>query len=192
MRILLTSLDYENFEIYNPTISLDMLVWCIGAGVGAGAVAAYLRRAVIGRAARRLLKAEADTPEKAMTLAEIGLAKNPLVRLALRSGGSLRRVVLCANEAEFAPRTYNKFVLFLRKLFSMDTERPSKTDLSVARFYIPEENKFKTEDRYNAKGQTLPRLILALALIVLVCLGVKFVIPELFTMLDNFITIVSH
>ncbi len=188
--VIMTSKIYENFELYNPTISIEMLIWSIGAGVGLGAVAAYLRRDVMGKAARILLKREADTPEKALTLAEMGCEKNILIRLGLREEGSLRREIVCANADDFQPRTPGKFRAVLRKIFSRDPELPAKLDFATARFYLPEANKFRAEERYNAKGQTLPRLILALGLIALVCAGAVFVIPELMQMLDNFITIV--
>ncbi len=188
--VFLTSKVYENFELYNPTISLEMLVWSVGAGVGIGAVATYLRRDVVGKAARILLKREADTPEKALTLAEMGCEKNLLIRLALREEGTLRREIVCANAEDYPPRTPGKFRAVLRKILSREPELPGKIDFTTARFYLPEENKFRAEGRYDAKGQTLPRLILALALIAAVCAGTVFIVPELMQMLDNFLTII--
>ena len=53
--MLLMSLVYENFELYNPTISLEMIVWSLCVGLAIGAAASYINRCVVGDFVRRLL-----------------------------------------------------------------------------------------------------------------------------------------
>ena len=183
-------LSYNNFDVYNPTITLDMLVWSICGGIILGAVGTYVNRLVIGRFTKTLLKDEHRTPETAITLEQAGAGKNIFLRHALRTGAPLRKLILCANEDEFAPPETTKFGRAMRKIFSMDDPEP-KTDMAKARFFIPEENAFTAEAKYSEKGSTLPNLILSIILVAAVGFGAKFIIPELFTMLDNFLTIIG-
>lgn len=191
--MLLMSLVYENFELYNPTISLEMIVWSLCVGLAIGAVASYINRRVVGDFVRRLLKEEIHSPEKAVSLAQSGCAKNVFVRHALRQGTALRRIVLCANEEEMVLKqpSSQKSAVFFRKLFSLEDEPKRILDLSRARFYIPEESRIGAELRYDAKGTTLPNLILSLILLAGIGFAALYVLPELFTLMDNFLTLIG-
>ena len=191
--MLLMSLVYENFELYNPTISLEMIVWSLCVGLAIGAAASYINRRVVGDFVRRLLKEEIHSPEKAVSLEKIGCAKNIFVRHALREGTALRRIVLCANEEEMVLKqpSSQKSAVFFRKLFSLEDEPKRILDLNRARFYIPEESRIGAELRYDAKGTTLPNLILSLILLAGIGFAALYVLPELFTLMDNFLTLIG-
>ncbi len=191
--MLLMSLVYENFELYNPTISLEMIVWSLCVGLAIGAAASYINRRVVGDFVRRLLKEEIHSPEKAVSLEKIGCAKNIFVRHALREGTALRRIVLCANEEEMVLKqpSSQKSAVFFRKLFSLEDEPKRILDLNRARFYVPEESRIGAELRYDAKGTTLPNLILSLILLAGIGFAALYVLPELFTLMDNFLTLIG-
>lgn len=191
--MLLMSLVYENFELYNPTISLEMIVWSLCVGLAIGAAASYINRRVVGDFVRRLLREEIHSPEKAVSLEKIGCAKNIFVRHALREGTALRRIVLCANEEEMVLKkpSSQKSAVFFRKLFSLEDEPKRILDLNRARFYIPEESRIGAELRYDAKGTTLPNLILSLILLAGIGFAALYVLPELFTLMDNFLTLIG-
>lgn len=61
-------------------------------------IAAYYRRLVIGSLIRAIRKAEADSPETAKTLAELGQENNVSAVEAVRKSDSLRRLVTICNE----------------------------------------------------------------------------------------------
>ena len=188
MHALLMSYLYENFELYNPTLTLELIVWSVCAGIVIGAVTAYLQRAVIGAFARRLIADGIDTPEKAVTVEEAGFGKNFLVKLALREGGSLRRTVTLANAEDFPPKAASKGGERLRRLFSMDEEPRRALDLTRARFYIPEEDRIRAELKYEIKGTTLGGLAVSIVLVIAIGFAALYILPELFQFLDNFLT----
>lgn len=191
--MLMMSLVYENFELYNPTISLEMIVWSLCAGLAIGAVASYINRRIVGEFVRRLLKKDAHTPEAGVTLEQTGCAKNFFVRHALRENSPLRRIVLCANKEEMPQKkpSEKKAAVLVRKFFSIEAEPGRILDLSRARFYIPEEKRIGAELRYDAKGTTLPNLILSLVLLAGIGFAALYILPELFTLMDNFLTLIG-
>jgi hypothetical protein len=190
--VLLTSLIYENFELYNPTISLEMIVWSMCGGLAIGTVATFINRRVVGEFVRRLVKNGIHTPEAAITLAQSGCSRNLFVRRALRTGKSLRRVVACANEDEMPVKTpsASKAAVLLRRIFSVEAEPEQIVDLTRARFYVPEELRIRAELRYEINGTTVPNLVLSLLLIVAGGFAALYLVPELLTFLDNFLTII--
>jgi len=191
--MLLMSLVYENFELYNPTISLELIVWSLCAGLAIGAAASYVNRNIVGGFVRHLLKEEAHSPEAAQTVEQTGFARNFFVRRALRDGSPLRRVVLCANEESMAVKqpSDRKGAVIFRKIFSLEAEPKRILDLERARFYIPEEQRIAAELRYDAKGTNLPNLILSLILLAGIGFAALYILPEIFTLMDNFLTLIG-
>lgn len=191
--MLLMSMVYENFELYNPTISLELIVWSLCAGLAIGAAASYVNRNIVGGFVRHLLKEEAHSPEAAQTVEQAGFARNLFVRRALRDGSPLRRVVLCANEESMAVKqpSDRKGAVIFRKIFSLEAEPKRILDLGRARFYIPEEQRIAAELRYDAKGTNLPNLILSLILLAGIGFAALYILPEIFTLMDNFLTLIG-
>lgn len=192
--VLLSSYVYDNFELYNPTVSMDMIVWSLCLGLGIGAVVSFVNRRALGGLVRKLTADGIDTPEKAVTLAEAGYGRNPVVRLALRTGRPLRRMVLCANEEEFVRRRPSEKASArrMRKLFSIEAEEKVVTDFSRARFYIPEDLRCTAETRYDLRGTSVPSLLLSLLLLLGIALAALYLLPELLTMLDNFLSMIRE
>jgi hypothetical protein len=193
LRLLLQSLVYDNFEIYNPTLSLELIVWSICSGLMIGAVFTYLNKRVIGGFVRSLIAKEALSPEKACTVGEITGKKNRFLRSQLQAGKSLRRLVHCANEEDMPRRapSQHKTAAVLRRIFSLDAEEKILTDFDTARFYIPEDLRIRAEFRYSEKGSTLPSLILSLLLLLAGGFAVLYLLPELFSLTDSLLTMLG-
>lgn len=192
--MLLSSYVYNNFELYNPTISMDMIVWSLAGGLAIGLLCSFFHRRAIGALVRKLVAAGANTPDTAITLAEAGRGKDPLLRYLLRTGTPLRRVILCANEDEFVRRapSDSRGARFARKLFSREAEEKVTTDFGRARFYLPEELRIAAEVRYDDEGTSVPSLLVSLVLIAAVAAAALYLLPELLTMLDNFLTVIGE
>jgi len=184
---------FDNFELYNPTVTLEMIVWSLVIGLSIGAAASFVNRRIVGDFVRRLLKDGVHSPEAAVTLAETGFAKNIFVRLALRAGKPLRKLVMLANVDELPVRhpSENRVLSALRKFFSLEAEGKTVLDPAAARFYIPEEMRITAELRYEAKGSTLPNLILSVLLLIAVGFAALYLVPELLAMLDGFLTLIG-
>ena len=193
MRLLLQSLVYDNFEIYNPTLSLELIVWSICSGLMIGAVFTYLNKRIIGGFVRALIAHDALAPEKARTVGETTGKKNRFLLSQLQTGKSLRRLVHCANEEEMPRRapSQNKAAAVFRRIFSLEAEEKILTDFDTARFYIPEDLRIRAELRYSEKGSTLPSLILSLLLLLAGGFAVLYLLPELFSLTDSLLTMLG-
>ena len=190
--------EYQNFTFDAGSRELArnlILAVCIGI-VLASLYAAY-QRGVVGRVVRALLRAEALSPEKAMTLQELGLAKNPLYAFELSHNRALSTLVRAVESAE--PSDHPAAEAEEGKEEKSDAQNAAKGEKTPAeaaesgvdgeepptRFYIPEELKYRAEVRYEAKGNGPVALLIVAA----VALGLAFLLPRLvpgfLSILDN-------
>jgi hypothetical protein len=139
--------DYENLTMTASTLATvrNVLLGLVIGAILASAAACYTK-AVHGKFVRELLKRECFTPETAITLRECGFFCNPSVRRDLFRGGALAKITRCTEQIE----------------------GDTTPDLLTARFYIPEEDKYRAEFRYTNKGATVSHLILT-AVVCIVC-----------------------
>ncbi len=180
-------MSFGSFELYNPMITLDMIVWAIAAGLILATVSAFVQRHIFGSFVETICRKQMFSPEKACTLDEIGAGSNFLLRRALQSGSSLRKVVFCANEEEAALPVKNGFFAKLARFFSYEVPA-ARMDVRRARFYIPEDLHYTAEVKYETKGSSLPVVIASIVLIVLLALAVRYVMPQLFNLLGRFLS----
>ena len=134
--------DYENLTMTADTAATvrNILIGLVIGTILASAAACYTK-AVHGKFVRELLKRECFTPETAISLRTCGFFCNPSIRRDLTRGGALAKIVRCTEpiDADQAP------------------------DFLNAKFYIPEDDKYRAEFRYTNKGSTVPYLILTAA-----------------------------
>lgn len=184
---------FQNFELYNPTVTLELIVWSLVIGLSIGAAASFVNRRIVGDFVRRLLKDGVHTPDAAVTLSAAGFARNIFVRMALREGKPLRRLVSLANPEDMAVRHPSdaRAMRALRKFFSVEAEDSLQLDFASARFYIPEEMRITAELRYEAKGTTVLNLILSILLLIAAGLAALYVVPELLAMVDGFLSMIG-
>lgn len=159
--------DYYYRNIESPLVLVDLNYILIGLYIGivvASALICY-RKTHLGIAVRALLKAKAHSEEDAKTIEELGIAGRPTLVRALRRG------------------RYGGIV----KMVGVDLTA-KHPDFTNARYYIPEERRYQAEDRYSRKGMGVGVVIFWAIFLIPVFMLLRFVIPELLMMLDNFIT----
>lgn len=156
---------YENIK--SPLLLIDLNYILIGLYVGivVGLVLMCYRKGHLGTAVRAILKAQAHSEETAKTPVELGLAKKRTLVRALRLG---------------------KFGGLVKCVGVDLTEK--KPDYSAERYYIPEDRRYQAEDRYSRRGVGIPMVIFWAIFLIPVFLVLRFAIPELLQMLDNFIS----
>lgn len=95
----MTAFLYENFELFNPFITLRLIVWSLFAGFVVASLIAIYNKRVVGSIVRRMLSS-AVSEENAKTIAELGYdyKKDVFVKSALRSDSALRKYVFIAGE----------------------------------------------------------------------------------------------
>ena len=181
---------FENFSFDSPLFSMETVVWGLVIGVAVGASWAVLTRRTLGTFVKRLHKAEAADPASAVTLENIGMERNPILRLSLREGKALRKYALCANPEECviprpAPTGFSKGI---RRVFSLEEERTPVIDLTRARFYMPDGLRYEAEVRYDKKGTDIAGLIVSVVMLLALGLVVQWLLPELLSFLDRAIS----
>ncbi len=181
---------FENFTFDSPLFTLETVVWGLVIGVCVGAAWSVLTRRTLGTFVKRMHAAGAGDPDTAVTLENIGMAKNPILKVSLREGKALRKYALCANPEESviarpAPTGFGKTV---RRILSLEETRPAQVDLSRARFYMPDEQRYEAEVRYDKKGTDIAGLIVSVVLLIVLGFVVQWLLPELLAYLDRAIS----
>ncbi len=178
---------YENFDVDLNGSSFLVVVLGLYAGILLGVLFSLIVRVNAHRVVKALSDAGATTRDDAKTLAQLGLAKNRAVRRMLATDGSMRKVVLCANESEFPERKLTGLQKFWREKILRDP-LPPKTDFEIARFYLPEEKRITAEVRYAVEGHPVRNFILAAVGLTAAAVFTILALPELLAMFDNFVT----
>lgn len=149
----------------HPITTLNIVIWSLYIGFLIGIGITVYNRIVVGSLIRRLIERKAFTEGGALTVSEIGCA-NPFVKLALRSKGTLRRIVFMVGDTE---------------------EKRIKEDFETSKFYISDENLHRAEVVYGNSGTSILSVLLSVLAFFIVVLLSFFVIPNLIQMLSNFI-----
>ena len=159
--------DYHYKNIESPLVLVDLNYILIGLYIGIVVASAFIcyRKIHLGIAVRALLKEKAHSEEDAKTIEELGVAKRPTLVRALRRG---------------------RFGGIVKQIgVDIEAKRP---DYTSARYYIPENRRYQAEDRYSRKGMGVGVVIFWAIFLIPVFMVLRFVIPELLQLLDNFIT----
>lgn len=176
--------QYSNLNFGNGIISLEMVITAIFIGAVLAAFAAVYNKRILGNFVWALLKSGATSKETAKTIYELKFEKNPFLRGALRDGTTFRRTVLSTDDVVQEP-TDNETEKG-RKKENINPRRP--IELKTARFYIPEQRRYRAEIRYHRKGTDWITFTLSVLIFAALAVGVYYILPEILTLLDNLIT----
>ncbi|MBQ8345682.1 MAG: hypothetical protein IJY42_05395 [Clostridia bacterium] len=162
---------YENFSFSEQAESTaETLI--VGIAIGLIIAAAFMSftRTRIGRFVRKMIKEECFSAESSKTLTELEEFRNSTVRRQLAKGMILRNIVRCVEEddAKAAGAEY-------------------QFDFKTAHFYIPEEQKYRADVRFEKKGiGWLTVLLTAVCAVVAASLLCTF-LPDIVRLMDNLI-----
>lgn len=156
---------YQHFSVSARTGALvKNLILGIALGlIFAAGISCYVK-AVHGGFIRRLLRDGCNSASTAKSLAELGYFHNVSIRNQLRSGGS--------------------FGALVRSVDAAGEPANADTDLSAARFYIPEDLCDRAQIRYDRKGAGAPALILTMVLTVVAAALLCYFLPQLLGLAD--------
>lgn len=200
--------DYNHIELGNSSmISLPMILIAFFIGVNIAAIYAIFNKRVLGDFVRVLNYRDANTPETALTLEELGFHKNTAIRSSLK-GVTLRRVVKCVEEEEFLAALEKKRAEFeaaqmsgndgegesAKKKVIFGSKRPKfqeaefKIDLATAHFYIPESLRYTADIKFEKKGTDWMAYLAVLVITGALVVGLIWIFPDILQLIDNFIT----
>jgi hypothetical protein len=186
--------NYENLGLGGGTgfITLPQMIAMMLIGVIIAAFASIFNKRVLGDFVRMMLQYEATSPEKAKTLEEFGYLKNSTIRQALRRNPSLRRVVHCVEEEEFARETEHQRTAYEERR-AQDKSLPPfieptyQMDVTTAHYYIAEKDKYMADIKFEKRGTNW----FTFGIVVVCCLALMvvtlYLLPDIFQYMDNFV-----
>lgn len=186
---------YENINIGTGSlITLQRVVLGIFAGIIIAAGFACYDKNRLGAFVRRLVKEECLWPNKAKTLSELGFSRNSGVKMSLRSPNKLGKIVHCVERdayleqvekarAEYVAEHGNEEGFFMPEY---------RLDFNSNHFYIPDEEHYRAEVRYEEKGSGWRAFALVVIVSVVGAALVCFLLPDMIQLVDNMIGILSE
>lgn len=170
---------YVNFDFGSGSmVNIRVIIFGIFIGVFVASLYMVYVKNIVGAFVRKLLAEECLSEDRARSLAELGFARNPFVKLALRGSLLASTVVHVEGRAEKIGEG--------GEVIAEDAETAVAT-----RYYIKEEKKYAAEMRFHARGSGWPTLLFVL-LISVICIFVIFgFLPQILRFVDNTISIFS-
>lgn len=162
---------YENFSFSEQAnATAEMLI--VGVAIGMIIAASFMSftKVRVGRFVRKLIKNECFSAENSKTLTELEEFRNSTVRKQLARGMILRNIVRCveADRASAAGEEY-------------------RLDFATAHFYIPEEQKYRADVRFEKKGIGWPAVLLTAVCAVVAASLLCTFLPDIVRLMDNLI-----
>lgn len=186
--------NYRHIQMGTGTIvTLRTVVLGLFIGLIIAACFASYDKNRLGAFVRKLVKEECLWPEKAKTLAELGFLKNYGVRGSLKHGKVLGRVVHCVEKEQYDREMEAARASWIEKTGSEDgfTAPAYSMDLNTAHFYIPDEEHYAAEVRFEEKGNGWRALLLVIIVSVVGAALVCYLLPDMLQLVDNMIDILQ-
>ena len=184
---------YPNLDFGSGTmLSVRLIIFGLCVGMALAGFGAVFNKRVLGDVVRKILAAEALSPESAKTLEELGYENNAFVRLAVKKSTSLRRVVKCCEEQLFDAEQNEKYKEYLR-LKEQDKKTPRfrhveyKINPYADAFYIPEQMKYMADIKFEKKGNSWLGAVIFAVIMVIVFVLMMIALPHVLGLLDSFV-----
>ena len=185
---------YEHIDMGSGSLlSIRMIIIGLFIGIALAGFAAVFNKRVLGAFVRSLLKNECFSPDDAKTLDELGFGANIFIRFAMRSNGvNLRRVVKCREEELYygeleRQRKAHEEAKKNDPALGEFKEIPYRTDVLADSFYIPEEQKYVAEIKFNEKGTSWGGIIVLALVSLIMLVAVLVALPEILSLVDDFL-----
>ena len=154
-------------------ITPELVVWALFVGFSLALVMVLFSKRYMGKFVFTLLEKKIDSPEKAMTLSELGYGNNPFVRMALIGKSAYSGLIFEKNEAV---------------VYNGDSVVPAvrhKVDYQSARFYIPKLLFPRAEIRFEKKGTHIMAVIVGFLAFLAFTLLVLYFLPSITEMVKE-------
>lgn len=189
--------QYDNFSVQsNALFSVKWIIIGVTVGIIIAAISTVYNKRYIGDFIRLLIDRECFDESSAKTLGELECDNRPGIKSAIRSGGTLSRLVRCAEEDAY-----------YRDIREKETEQneemaneahppkidapPFKRDCKIMHFYIPEELRESAEKKYNGDGADWIGVAIVSVVAITVCILACYFVGDILVYVDNFITLIN-
>ncbi len=186
---------YEYINVGTSTL-VNLQTIIIGLFIGviiAGGIACYDKNR-LGSFVRAIVKKQCLWPEKAMTLEELGFARSGGIRRSLRSRNQLGRIVRCVERDRYDAEVEAARAAYAEK-HGNDNDffmPPYRIDFDNDHFYIPDEEHYRAEVRYENKGSGWRAFLLVVIVSIFSMVMLCFLMPDMLQLVDNLIGILSE
>jgi len=173
--ILLNAKDYLNIA---SDVYINIIMLIIAAALCLASFWINHHKTYTVAIIKQLLRHDATSEEKALTLSELHLADFKSLKRALNRRGQLTAIV---KRAGFVEPTYEEYVAQLKEKKHKD----EKIDFQVSRFFIPQETLEKAKRIKERENPTVIRTALLCILIVSLCVCLMLIMPEILRLLAS-------
>ncbi len=186
---------YEHIEMGSGSVAtMQSIIFGIFIGIVLAAAIAFYDKNRLGAFVRKLVKNQCLWPEKAMTLSELGFARNGSVKASLRSQHKLGKTVHCLEKEQYEAEVARSRAAYIEehgsdKGFSMPAY---KIQFETDHFYIPDDDHYRAELRYDNAGSGWRAFILVLIIAIFGASLLCFLLPDMLQLVDNLIGILSE
>lgn len=185
---------YEHINIGTGSlITLQRVVLGIFLGIIIAAGLACYDKNRLGAFVRKIVSEQCLWPEKAQTLGELGFARNSGVKLSLRSPNKLGKIVRCVERDAYLAEVERARAEYVEQHGNEEGFfRPEyRLDFNNDHFYIPDEEHYRAEVRFEEKGSGWRAFILVVIVAVVGAALVCFLLPDMLQLVDNMVGILS-
>lgn len=177
-----SDMQYENFSFGNSIVTYRMMILAIMLGIIIAATVAFYKRKVPGKMVIALSEAGANCPEKAKTLAELGLSGKKGIIYSLARGTLGRMLYSVEKDA------YNE-----KMKAELDGGKGGKKVKIVAfrhrptsdRYYIPEDREKAMVKLFSEKGSGIFSYILTIVLCIVMAAMLFTLVPWFLEIIDG-------
>ena len=186
---------YEHIDLgTGALVSLQSIVLGIFVGIIIAAGIACYDKNRLGAFVRALVKEQCLWPDKAQTVYDLGFARNRGVKASLRSPNQLGKIVHCVEKEAYEKEVEEARAAYVAEHGSdKDFFMPEyRINFDTDHFYIPDEEHYRAEIRYEHRGSGWRAFILVVLVCIISAALVCFLLPDMLQMVDNLIDILSE
>ncbi len=185
--------NYEHFDFGSPIISLSAVIVAIMIGVMASAVVSFVDRNILGKFVRAINRNGCNCAENAKTVSELGFAdfygkrrfRNRIICKSLERG-LLQRIVSSTMKDEYiASLLKNNAEKGSDGMKKKDKIHYFKSDITVDKYYIPEEKAASAASLFDKRGNGIVSLVICLVFCVAIGSLLISIVPWLIGLFDS-------
>lgn len=186
---------YEHISIGSGSlVTLQKVVLGICVGIIIAAAMACYDKNMLGAFVRAIVKEQALWPDKAMTVYDLGFARNSAVKASLRSPNKLGKIVHCVEKEAYDAKVAEAREAYIAEHgneegFFMPQYR---MDFDNDHFYIPDEEHYRAEVRFDNEGSGWRAFILVCIVAIVSAALICFLLPDMIQLVDNMIGILTE
>ena len=185
---------YEHISIGSGSlITLQKVVLGICVGIIVAAAMVCYDKNRLGAFVRTIVREQALWPDRAMTLSDLGFAGNRAVRTSLRSSNKLGRIVHSVEKD-----AYDAQVAAAREAYVAEHGNDEgffmpqyRMDVNNDHFYIPDEEHYRAEVRFDNRGSGWRAFMLVCIVAVMAAALICFLLPDMIQLVDNMIGVLT-